>query len=224
MGERIKLGNSRNPQNHIKVNDRSVGFNHLELEWTDDGILLIYDLNSTNFTKVNGVKVRQSRISPNDKIEVGDTIFTGQELMDVTARYRFKNKIRFFKEFDALGQHFISYEEKKKKAISGYKNKVSFIRFGFPVILLVLFLGFGEQLGIPKDARLLISLAGGGIAAVLADKLVSKENLNNNLHKLEMEYNTILACPKCATSLIKKSYLHWKNQRKCKSCEANWIA
>ena len=58
--------------NDIVVDDKTVSRNHLEIEATSDSYLL-RDLNSTNGTFINGMRVKEAFLSPGDVISVGST-------------------------------------------------------------------------------------------------------------------------------------------------------
>ncbi len=58
--------------NDIVINDKTVSRVHMEIEAADDSYLL-RDLNSTNGTIINDIKVKEGFLSPGDVITVGNT-------------------------------------------------------------------------------------------------------------------------------------------------------
>lgn len=58
--------------NDIVINDKTVSRYHMEIEATADSYLL-KDLNSTNGTSINGIRVKEAFLSPGDVITVGNT-------------------------------------------------------------------------------------------------------------------------------------------------------
>ena len=57
----------------VIVSDRTVSRQHTEIECTLDNQYLIRDLNSTNGTSINGMKVKEAFLSQGDLITVGET-------------------------------------------------------------------------------------------------------------------------------------------------------
>lgn len=57
----------------VIANDRTVSRQHTEIECTPDNQYLIRDLNSTNGTSINGMKVKEAFLSQGDLITVGET-------------------------------------------------------------------------------------------------------------------------------------------------------
>lgn len=67
----------RLPDNHIVVDNAMVGRHHAKIVMDKGGHFTIVDLNSTNGTYVNGMKVRGSRpVKPGDRIVVANTTIT----------------------------------------------------------------------------------------------------------------------------------------------------
>lgn len=58
----------------LKIDDRWVSRRHCELA-ERDGVLVVRDLGSTHGTYVNGRRVSETRLRPDDKLTVGMTSF-----------------------------------------------------------------------------------------------------------------------------------------------------
>lgn len=71
MAKLIKIGRSQ--ENDIVISDQSVSRVHVELFQDDEGNVFITDLNSTNGTTINGVRMVGSQIlQPNDIVKLGN--------------------------------------------------------------------------------------------------------------------------------------------------------
>lgn len=70
--KKIKLGKKAD-DNDIVINDRTVSRYHIEIQLMEDNSYLLKDLNSTNGTSINGMKVREAYLSQGDQIEIGET-------------------------------------------------------------------------------------------------------------------------------------------------------
>ncbi len=73
----------RSPKSDFQVYDRSVSARHMRI-LMEDGDLYVEDLNSTNGTYVNGVKLEPGR---REKLNQGDTIAIGSTLFSVEREY-----------------------------------------------------------------------------------------------------------------------------------------
>lgn len=73
LGKKKLIRIGKKSDNDIVVNDKTVSRNHVEIHLNDDNSYLLKDLNSTNGTTINGMKVKEAYLSQGDQIEVGET-------------------------------------------------------------------------------------------------------------------------------------------------------
>lgn len=218
----LTIGNSEN-NCEIKIEDPMISYAHAKVIGLSGVQIVIRDLNSRNGTLVNGRFIKTKLISEKDVIKMGQNSFLGKELIDQTHTIVNKGRVQFFEEFDELSRLFEAYESQQKELSASYKFKVSIVRFGLPVVFLVVFMIFGEKLGIPPNLRVIVPVLGGGIASLFADKLFSQEEFKAKLQQHREYYQERLICPKCRLELISKSVDYWQRKRKCPKCKANWI-
>ncbi|MBF0105197.1 MAG: sigma 54-interacting transcriptional regulator [Deltaproteobacteria bacterium] len=67
----IKIG--KKVDNDIVINDKTVSRYHIEIQFTPDNGYLLKDLNSTNGTSINGMKIKEAYLSQGDLIEFGES-------------------------------------------------------------------------------------------------------------------------------------------------------
>ncbi|MCP5464710.1 MAG: sigma 54-interacting transcriptional regulator [Deltaproteobacteria bacterium] len=67
----IKIGKKND--NDIVIDDRTVSRYHVEISVTEDNNYVLKDLNSTNGTSINGIKVKEAFLTQGDLIEIGET-------------------------------------------------------------------------------------------------------------------------------------------------------
>lgn len=72
LGKRKLTRIGKQSDNEFVIHDKTVSRNHLEIEATADSYLL-RDLNSTNGTFINGIRVKEAFLSPGDVITLGHT-------------------------------------------------------------------------------------------------------------------------------------------------------
>jgi pSer/pThr/pTyr-binding forkhead associated (FHA) protein len=68
------LGFGRDPQADVPIEDDRVSRLHFTIV-PRDGKFFLQDNNSTNGTWVNGVRIAETELKPNDRIRAGQTIF-----------------------------------------------------------------------------------------------------------------------------------------------------
>lgn len=223
MQKVIKLGNSSNPNNDIKINDPTVSYEHLEIMWLGEGQIKLKNLSNTNHTKVNNFLIRESDIiQPTDTIVIGQSTYKGKELIKQVRTFVNKDKLNFYDEFQRLEPIFKQHRGETKATKASHKNKVAAVRFGIPLLLIVLSI----VIGLPENMqamRIVIPMVGSGLAVVLADKIFDEEKLKDALKDIEIKYEKQLCCPKCNRSLKREPYRYWVVERKCKNCKANWV-
>jgi pSer/pThr/pTyr-binding forkhead associated (FHA) protein len=73
----INLG--RRPDNHVVIDDARISRNHAQIR-TNRGQHILFDLNSTGGTSVNGLRIRQHALKPGDVISLaGVALIYGEE-------------------------------------------------------------------------------------------------------------------------------------------------
>jgi len=91
----------RSSKSDIKIDDKMMSGQHFSLTLTQNRILTVKDLDSTNGTFLNGSKIENSKIFIGDQISVGETVFTlDKESMN-------KHEINYFSASDRTSVRFI---------------------------------------------------------------------------------------------------------------------
>lgn len=224
MNKIIKVGNSSNPENHIKINDRSISRNHLEVRMIDANTLKIKDLGSQNGTWIGGLQIVESTLTKDQVIKIGHQKYSGEEFFAKINSFFLDDKVLWVKEFKALESKFNEYEKKKSKIYQAYQTKINVIRMLFMMAIIGFFLFYGEGFGLDPSLRVIFSLFGGSLFAFLVPLLFSKdkENVTDKTIALRKKYSSILACPRCKRDLSSQPYSYWQHQRKC-TCDAIWV-
>jgi hypothetical protein len=224
MSKIITLGNSSNPNNDIKINDKTVSYEHLEIMWLGEGQIKLKNLSNTNHTKVNNFLIRESDIiQPTDTIVIGQSTYKGKELIEQVRTFVNKDKLNFYDEFQRLEPIFKQYRGETKVIKASFKNKTGLFRVSIPLVVIVLFIAFRDTLELDPSLQIVISMASGGIALFLSNKVFDEEKLKDTLKDIEIKYDRQLRCPKCNRSLKRQPYRYWLKERKCEKCKANWV-
>ena len=74
LGKKRRLTIGKRSDNDIIISwDKTVSRNHIEIDCTEDNQYILRDLNSTNGTLINGLKVKEAYLSQGDLIQIGET-------------------------------------------------------------------------------------------------------------------------------------------------------
>lgn len=74
LGKKRILTLGKRSDNDIIISwDKTVSRNHIQIECTEDNQYLLRDLNSTNGTLINALKVKEAYLSQGDLIQIGET-------------------------------------------------------------------------------------------------------------------------------------------------------
>lgn len=77
VGDMIPIGNKisigRNMSNQLVLPSQSVSSYHAQI-YFEDGRYMLEDLNSTNGTFINGIKISKKNLQPGDEIRISQTI------------------------------------------------------------------------------------------------------------------------------------------------------
>lgn len=224
-GQTITIGNETNPDNHIKLSDRSTSRVHAEVEFRSNDTLLLRDKNSKYGTFVNGRRIRSKIVQPSDIITFGHTSFSGKELILECDKVRMQDKVHWEAEFKQLEEHFTDYEKKKKSIKNKHKIKTAIARVVIFVLFFLIFSYIFSQIGIDPNFKVILIIGASMIAAVAAGFFVKQDHLKKKLQLVEEEYEDILVCPNpnCRLALKSKTFDYWRKKRKCPKCQANWV-
>ena len=73
----------RSPKNDIIIQDEKMSRSHARFEFDADGKVKIFDTESTNGVRVNGIKVTRAVITPRDVVQIGDSQFQFELISDM---------------------------------------------------------------------------------------------------------------------------------------------
>ncbi len=219
----VKVGNASNIANHIKIHDASVSKEHLQIEKIDNETLLITDLNSTNGTFIDDIKIKESKFKRHQNIRIGHQRFTGDQLFERVRMYFLDSKVIWVDDFNLLRNKFADYEKEKARINQTYQTKLIVIRALVLIIIWMILYFIGGEIGIQAEFRHLVSIIGGVLAMLIIPKIISNESRTEELSQLKKRYSKVLACPRCSRDLSAQPYTYWIEQRSCQQCHAVWV-
>lgn len=209
----------RSAENDIVIEDPFVGRRHLNVFFRSGQELLIEDLDSNNYTYVNGVRIKKKVISPDDKIMLGSYELNTPNLFVEIIKKVNESRTDFSSEFNSLKKIYEDYEKK----INEFKSKSQLfpmlVRAFFTLCAMVtaFFLISDPQIRYP--VMTVAGLLGGVISIVMQRDSKLKDQIDILTAELELKYK----CPKCNKSLISRRWQHWAAKKECENCGAKWV-
>lgn len=207
------------------IADPGVSSKHLRVRLLDDSNVEIEDLNSTNGTFVDGVRIQKRVVDRNAVVTLGKSYRLN--LATILAQLKPKPQPApqlesYAAEFAALEQIWNDYQEEKIRLQKSNASK-NFLRM-MPMFGLGA-LGFLISL-VPElaDYRMAITIAGLGVGLVITFiSYKSATSLPEQMEKLNQQFQIDYVCPKCKTFLGFSPYEAVKNKKQCPSCKTKWV-
>lgn len=200
----LKIG--RAPDNDLIIKDDKISSRHCRFRLTDNGDLLIEDLDSTNGTFVNGKAIRQKLVTAEDElllasfrfdISLALKFFEYSEPPQGITLTEFINREKVIEEFANLRQVYDKYIKAKMKIIKTSSLASTGLRAGLSLVPVV-----GSALGT-------LSTAVTG-------------NTQEKMMQLEEQYKKDYICPACYR-FLGEPFDNLQKRGYCMGCKAQWI-
>jgi pSer/pThr/pTyr-binding forkhead associated (FHA) protein len=209
----------RSPENDIVIEDPCIGRKHLYILFRSDKELLIEDLESSNHTFVNDIRIKKKLISQDDIIRLGTYLLDTSTLFSEIIKKVNESRTDFSVEFNALKKVYEDYEKK----VNEFKSKSQL----WPMFIKAFF-----TLCAMASAYLLISdpqirypaMTGAGlIGGIISIAMQRDSKLKDQIDILTADLEMVYKCPKCGKSLISRRWQHWAAKKECENCGAKWV-
>jgi pSer/pThr/pTyr-binding forkhead associated (FHA) protein len=209
----------RSPINDIVVEDYMIGRKHLLIQFKSENELIIEDLDTSNATFVNQIRIKKKSVTPEDHILLGSYELNSKFLFAEIIKKVNQSRTDFSKEFSELKKIYEEYEKK----VNDIKNKSQVFPFiirafiTFCAMAAAFFIFSNPQIRYP--VMTVAGVLGGFVSLVLRKDSKLKDRIDILTAELEMVYK----CPKCGKSLISRRWKHWAVKKECENCGAKWI-
>lgn len=196
----------RNNDNHLVVKFPNVSSKHCSIRMLEAGELLIEDLDSTNGTFVNGRRIKQCLLKPEDELSLGGYCMDvkiiidllGQQVLKVGVNYEdLRKQELIYQEFARLKDVYEQYQKSKRKIMKSSQLKSTGVRAGLSFIPVV-----GVALGILST----------GVTGNVQDKLM----------ELEEDFKRSYICPGCFKFLGAEPFENMEKRGFCMICKTKW--
>jgi hypothetical protein len=204
MTKTLNIG--RNIQNNLVIKLPNVSSRHCSITLLEDNTYLIEDFDSTNGTFVNGKRVKQILLNPDDLIELGgfeldlklvNILFEQQPLKEGINYEDLKKQEEVFEEFSKLRDIYQDYQKEKRKIFKTSQLKSTGVRVGLSFIPVV-----GVALGILSS----------GVTGSPQEKLM----------ELEEDFKKKYICPGCSKFLGAEPFENLEKRGYCHICKTKW--
>lgn len=204
MNDTLFIG--RGNDNHLVIKFPNVSSRHCSIRAFADGGLVIEDLDSTNGTFVNGRRIKQCQLKPDDELSLaGFTVdvkmvigIFGQQPLKTGINYEeLRKQEQIYQKFLELKGIYEQHQKQKRKIMKNNTLKSTGVRAGLSVIPFV-----GSALGILSA----------GVTGNVQEKLM----------ELEEEFKKNYICPGCFKFLGADPFENLDKRGFCLICKTKW--
>ena len=202
--EVIKLG--RSSENTLVVSYPKISSKHCQIRKVGEGEFIIEDLGSTNGTFVNGRRIKQTMIKPDDELKLADMVMDAKLVLLVFDLKSDAEKIDYAglekqaaikAEFLSLKKVYEKYVSDKKKIMMGSSLTTTGLRAGLSLIPFV-----GNALGIVATGM--------------------TGNVQAKIYELDEKFKKEYICPVCFRFLGNEPFDNLEKRGTCIYCKAKW--
>lgn len=204
MSQTLFIG--RNNDNHLVIKFPNISSKHCSVRRPEAGTLLIEDLDSTNGTFVNGKRIKQCLLMPDDELSLGgytvevkliQNLLEHQPLKTGVNYEEFRKQEVIYEEFSKLREVYEKYLKEKRKIMKTSQLKSTGVRAGLSFIPVV-----GVALGILST----------GVTGNPQEKLM----------ELEEDFKKKYICPGCFKFLGAEPFENMEKRGFCLICKTKW--
>lgn len=222
------------------ITDKSVSSKHVKLTLLENGKVLVEDLNSTNGTFVNSIRIVKKVIDMDTVIQLGKeytfkvcdaisvpcsgkTFINNSNIQQTPKQENVQEPDpEFIRRFAQLEEVWTKYQEEKITLQKGAASK-NFLRM-LPMALLGsigYLISCIPELSSMRIPITLIGLGIGGIITYIAYR--SSTSLPEKMEELNQKFQIDYVCPKCKQFLGFIPFEGLKNRGHCLTCKTKWI-
>jgi predicted RNA-binding Zn-ribbon protein involved in translation (DUF1610 family) len=217
MKSEFTLG--RSPENDIVIDDPFVGRKHLNIVYRSEKELLLEDLDSSNFTFVNGVRIKKKLITLDDQVSLGSYILDTKNLFQEVSKKINESRTDFTEEFKNIKKVYLDYEKK----VNDYRRKSQI----FPMLIraFITLCAMASAFFIFSDPQIRypVMTGAGLLGGIISIAMQRDSKLKDKIDILTAELEMVYKCPKCGRSLISRRWQHWAAKKECETCGAKWV-
>ena len=200
---------------------------HAKIVRKSDGIY-IEDLNSTNYTYVNGIAVKKKKVSAGDRISLGGPNYCIVNLKDVLALMPMSDE-EFSKRFLKLEKVYEDFQRENTRLLAKGQEDMMTKRM-LPTMLVGVLTGIianfvdNNPESVSFNPKILVGIIGGiltVIVFIVATKMATKSStkMRSDLNKLNEDFEMDYVCPNCTNSLGGRSWRALEKAGKCPLCK-----
>lgn len=206
----------RNPDNDIPIDEDSVSGTHCSVSDDDPKNLIIEDLDSTNYTRINGTRIKKGVLRAGDKLTISDIELDFEWITHQILLLRNRKRKDFTSEFLNLQVLYDKYQDKLKR-IDLIKNVIISI-VNICIIGFVGYLNIVYFKGI-SDADKYAQIATSVLLIICYIALQVRESIyDKEKDEITKKFNAVYRCPRCDSSLKIADYTSAIKGNICPGC------
>jgi hypothetical protein len=200
----------------ILVDEPTVSGRHCRITMVDDASFIVEDLDSTNYTFLNGVPVKTSRMSNRDQLRLGKFDIDYNWLKGQFNKSMNAKKTDFKKEFAELKSLYEQHKNQLNRIDARYQRNDAILRtavgIGAPLVAFLL-----------NQNVYVVGVV--GTLSLTWILLFKKSNLKAQQEKEEASVQFMLKyrCPKCGLEFGNKNWKLIEADGACQKCKAKFI-
>lgn len=205
MNEMLTIG--RSSDNHLVIKVDKISSKHCSIRKLPDSGFLIEDLDSSNGTFLNGRRIKQAVLKPEDELQLASYLldvkmilglFEAASLKAGVIYEEFRKQELIYTGFSNLKAVYEKYQKEKRHIMKTNNLKITGIKAGLSFIPVV-----GSALGILSG-----TLTG---------------NVQEQLMELEENFKKNYICPGCFKFLGAEPFENMEKRGFCLICKTKWI-
>ena len=222
--EVIELSVGRDLTNEIVYDNKPISLFHCKVEITGKDLITIIDNNSNNGTWVNGVRIQRKNITRSDKLTLGTVEVNSEDFYSKLNRAFDRKRTDYSEDYKKILRKFSIYQKQRDKIIDPPKTWLV-VRLGVGLAF-ILVLIFFKKLIPDSDTRYIIISTVGLLSVVSTLFTTPQSKKNQKIDQLRLEFEDILVCPKCKSTMINYSLTYWTGKTRCirQECDAKYIS
>ena len=219
MERTITIGKASD--NTIRIDKPDISSHHVRITQKDRNLFLVEDLESTNFTFVDGNRIKKVTIGPDEELRLSkDTVINLKKIFQISDPATSSeepitpNLSDYIDSFVKLEHVQDDIERKKEQLIKRHKRKTILTRLGIWLGIIVLVLPFRTLLG---TAFTIVVMIASTIAAIVVIDVSAPGEIKALNEKLQRDY----VCPHCE-KLLTLSWRYYAETGKCPHCRKSF--
>ncbi len=212
----------------IRFTQSQVSTKHAKVTLTGYNTAILEDLNSTNGTFVDGLRIGKANITPQSRIVIANLPVSWEQLFPSAQPNPNPNptispeeQARVKADFQQLQVVYENYKIQQVKINTSVTRKRGIVTVVAALLPGILILGY--NLLMSQELNPMIIVSGVGIGGVFGGAISSQITATEQIQQLTDDFNEQYACPKCRRSFGNRPWKVINNVGLCDFCKTKLV-